>query len=1123
MGFSSDVAGVLTSINEDLRDGELGTMLASCLLQEVITQRDKDSITEFNDLVQKLLDRCFIQPNNVGPLTTLLKQAHRTDLADRLHISNGHIRNSDRRNSNLGQSPSMLIAELKDFLLKAYHLVYNFYPTHQCETTTDVDEIFHQVQLSMKKGGTSGEGLRQPLEHYTKLFTSEGKNRVLLKGNVACGKTTLLRKIVKDWASGKLSRFKILFVLSVAALTPGCTLGEAVVNSSLLPKDCIITADQIDKVARLVKDEVAILLDGFEEYQGNSKEVCPREVHPREHLDSSKPLLIRDIILYQQLREAFVIVATRPLGAQNFRSNFEESCRAYQQVEVTGFSEDTIDVFVEQFFEKKEKKSSESLLTYLGNNDLKDVVCAPSLLRMLCQYWDINQDTRNPPEMINSLFYNMLCGLHNHNKRRESICSDVSAQDSVKGQCPFKDMMLLLGEVGFDVLKKQCEVFPLSQLEKGSNNPDNTELIQNCFEQGLLKFEDVFKHRSKRRSATIVDERIESLGSLGSMYGSFGDASCSEEDEVRGVAHPHGTASSEGKLVSFQSNHIHWYCVGLHLRELAKKNFSSFEKKMKKLMQPHKGMFEKKFVLLFCFGCNEDDDQNLNIRIGQSILKLLLKEFQKMLEEVHRQEEDSTEMKVFGITSQFTKLCLHCNYEAQVGPALNETLSECFIDEKICLVGVSEYTTRALAYFLKHSKTTCKVSTLKILSLGNEVSIASLKEFRKHVPGAENFFRYLMNKYADEDDDELTSLKEQLERNVGGMSYSKDLCKVKKVALLHFIHVIRKWHPHINVLLPTVEALRYQADTLTELTLMVPNIKNNVWDQVIKCLKKANFKSMEKLDLSFCGLTNRQLNALASLFVSSKNKITFPNLKHLVLSGNHCNKKIIENFMYLTKLEHLAIQECKLTKEDFQMLTLALQDIPNLKELDIRRNDFFDENVQGFLNVIRNWNVEVLKLCLNNVRECIPKLVNAIKKKKTLRVLHLNHCPEPITLFGCCKDVPVELPHLTDFRLSGELPQADPEATSQPYQLQKIKLLHSTMNTFTAGLRSMKELQTFSFLYCMIDSENFSSLYNACQYLQTSHKLKLMRYSYAALDQKDGRLLRIVSRDRREQRLLQLW
>lgn len=63
MGFSSDVAGVLTSINEDLRDGELGTMVSSCLLQEVITQRDKDSITEFNDLVQKLLDRRFIEPN----------------------------------------------------------------------------------------------------------------------------------------------------------------------------------------------------------------------------------------------------------------------------------------------------------------------------------------------------------------------------------------------------------------------------------------------------------------------------------------------------------------------------------------------------------------------------------------------------------------------------------------------------------------------------------------------------------------------------------------------------------------------------------------------------------------------------------------------------------------------------------------------------------------------------------------------------------------------------------------------------------------------------------------------------------------------------------------------------
>ncbi|PIK45792.1 hypothetical protein BSL78_17335 [Apostichopus japonicus] len=1049
--LSDEVAAEVVSISDDIKKKELEDILQYLVLREILTVKQQEEIHKFSKLVETLLDLEEISASHLQPLVDyLFKIAKRKDLASKLE---SHVTSADSTTENSKGNEQEIEGKLRQELTQAYVAFTNiFLNPEKC----DVDDIFCPVQLNLSKR----QNRKETLSSHVELFNLEKKTRVILKGKTASGKSTLLKKITKDWVNGKLPQYDFVIVLFTGQLKPEWTIGQAVVQC-LLSKDCQISPQQVDMILSKKQEKVAILFDAYEADMFTVTSDEPKSPSPL--------LLLSEILTYKLLRETFVLLATRLQSARELCNQAGDLYAAYQHVEMGGFKAETMEHFVKANVSTEEKQGS--LLRYLETNNLKAMACTPGFLHMLCKYWNI-QNSPAPPEMLNSLFHNMLYALFDHSR---------GSGDNQNRQCQFGSMMLCIGQKAFMAILNGKEVFSLNMFKDGKND----EQVMNCLKFGLLKHEDSFKYQkpfhcisnARSKPFPIQEESQEEE---------------EEEEEMEDVLSPLDA------LVSFHSNHIHCYCAGLYLRELAKTNFSSFQKKLKKLFKAVDRLFENKniYVFLFCFSIagEKDGRSKLNTEIGRFMLKQMAQVIEKAESKLQLHPDLTTEMQVYEIRNHYTKLCLHCNYEAQVKSALNAEMVKCIKGHNITLVGLSEYTARALQYYLKHSRSgepanQFQLESLKIITLGNEVNIACLKEFSKNVPGGMDFFRSSMEMCMAMDKEELQAFIKTKEEQLKKVNYAEDLCDVKKGALLDYYCDIRSWNPHTNVVLPVIESvIKYQLETLKELRLTIQDINTETWMKLFEAIKGGKLKTLKILDLSFCELGKHQLRVLSLCFLNSKKVL--PNLKELALSGVRCSDAAIQKLMHLTTLESLTLQNCCLTEKQMFVVFDSVKTMKGLKKLDLRRNEFSSDNAFEFDMVLKELNLEELKLSLNKAEKHISKLLIGIKEQKSLKILHLNHCPVPLDLLRSCKDVPCELPKLLDFRLSASLPRFK---SRNPPQLPKIKPAQETMNTFIKNLKTLKNLETFSLLYCELDASHFMNLRSACQYLKTNYKLKLMR------------------------------
>lgn len=554
--------------------------------------------------------------------------------------------------------------------------------------TWDVDELFCDVQLYLNKRPTS-TGLKEPLSSYCKLFEFEDKTRFMLKGKTASGKTTLLRKITKDWVGDHLKKFELLITLWMGELKPDWTLGDAVVNR-LLPNDCGISSEEVDAIIRKKKDKVAILIDACQV----SKLTVP-EAEDAQNSDS--PLLLRDILTYRQLRESFVLVATRLHDAKEICSQSGKLYSAYQHVEMAGFEEDTMKAFVSKAVSDEEKQ--QSLIRYLETNHLKAMARTPGLLHMLCAYWNADQNLPDNHDSLTSVLYKVVFGLYEHSRGLRN-CASVppdANHDLMESECKFLSSMKSIGKTGKTALKtltNGVEVLKMKELKDGNND----KTIELFCKIGLFKTEDHFRLQHQFRCISNKERQP------------FDIQDDSQDDEVEGVTDPETEStpfSPNDHLVSFHSNHIHCYCAGLYLRDLARNSFDKFKKRLKMLLKLDR-LFESRYiyVFMFCFsivGTDIFEEKELNVKIGRVMLKSMAEVVEHAVDKLRRDPNPNTEMKVSNVRDHFVKLCLHCNYEAQVESQLNKEMRECIKEGTLTLVGLSEYTTRALSYFLKHS------------------------------------------------------------------------------------------------------------------------------------------------------------------------------------------------------------------------------------------------------------------------------------------------------------------------------------------------------------------------------------------------------------------------------------
>uniref|UniRef100_A0A8C1SW52 Uncharacterized protein n=1 Tax=Cyprinus carpio TaxID=7962 RepID=A0A8C1SW52_CYPCA len=190
-------------------------------------------------------------------------------------------------------------------------------------------------------------------------------------------------------------------------------------------------------------------------------------------------------------------------------------------------------------------------------------------------------------------------------------------------------------------------------------------------------------------------------------------------------------------------------------------------------------------------------------------------------------------------------------------------------------------------------------------------------------------------------------------------------------------------------------ALKSNPSHLRELNLS----RNKLGDSGVKnlsdLLMNTQFK-LEKLDLCECSITEKQCLILTSALKSNPSHLRELNLSRNKLLGDSGVKNLSDLLMNTQfKLEKLELSFCYMTDEGCSAVTSALKSNPShLRELNLSRNKLGDSGVKNLSDLLMNtqFKLEKLDLCDCSITEkqCLI-LTSALKSNPShLRELNLS-------------------------------------------------------------------------------------------------------------------------------------
>ena len=184
---------------------------------------------------------------------------------------------------------------------------------------------------------------------------------------------------------------------------------------------------------------------------------------------------------------------------------------------------------------------------------------------------------------------------------------------------------------------------------------------------------------------------------------------------------------------------------------------------------------------------------------------------------------------------------------------------------------------------------------------------------------------------------------------------------------------------------PILQALKDNCN-LKKLNLENNNMTEQVAEDLANVIK--NNQSLEELYLS----NNNFKTSVAVILKALKEKSV---LKKLRLSKNLMTKEAVEDLSDVIKnnthLEQLYVADNKLGIQAAVILQ-ALSNSSKIKSLNLSNNSMTEQLIGDLINVIRNnLDLEELYLYNNDLRSSAFKILQALKEKSILTILHLNN------------------------------------------------------------------------------------------------------------------------------------
>ena len=205
----------------------------------------------------------------------------------------------------------------------------------------NMDELYTELILEKVERKLLGEETWS-LQTYEDMFNCNKSNpqnrKILMKADPGMGKTTLGKKVTRDWATGVFNKFSIVFFVVLKFVKPGEPIENVIMQQNPELVGLHISEQKLKVLLNGYNNRILIILDGLDEHRlGQNKDVLK-------------------IIKSKKLLDCSIVVSSRPHSVIEVEQHFPTIIR------VEGFTETEATKFISNFF------TDRKLLRYCSSN-----------------------------------------------------------------------------------------------------------------------------------------------------------------------------------------------------------------------------------------------------------------------------------------------------------------------------------------------------------------------------------------------------------------------------------------------------------------------------------------------------------------------------------------------------------------------------------------------------------------------------------------------------------------------------------------------------------------------------------------------------------------------------------